>query len=131
MDRRDFLRLAALAGVAVALPAPRGASAEPSDETVPPYNGPLFLSVHVPGGWDPAFLCDPKGKETGITKLYGENDIPKKGNIRYAPIGSNAKFFDKYASRLCIINGIDTATGTHDAGPAHVWSGTLRGGWPC
>jgi hypothetical protein len=131
MDRRNFLRLAALSGLAVALPAPRGASATPGAESLPPYEGPLWLSIHVPGGWDPAFLCDPKGKETGITKLYAEGDIAKNGSLRFAPIGGNATFFNKYASRLCVVNGIDTATGTHDAGPAHVWSGTLRGGWPC
>jgi uncharacterized protein (DUF1501 family) len=131
MDRRDFLRLAALAGVAVYASGGRGASAGPLEADLSPYQGPFWVSIHVPGGWDPALLCDPKGSETGISKLYNESSILEVGGLRCAPVGSNAYFFKKYASRLCVINGIDTATGTHDAGPAHVWSGTLRGGWPC
>jgi hypothetical protein len=131
MERRDFLRLAALAGLSVIAPGGRGASAGPLEGELSPYKGPFWVSIHVPGGWDPALLCDPKGSETGITKLFKEADIIEAGGLRCAPIGANGYFFKKYSSRLCVINGIDTATGTHDAGPAHVWSGTLRGGWPC
>lgn len=131
MERRDFLRLAAVAGLAVFAPAGRTASAGPTAADLSPYKGPFWVSIHVPGGWDPALLCDPKGSETGITNLFKESGIIDAGSLRFAPVGSNAYFFKKYASRLCVVNGIDTATGTHDAGPAHVWSGTLRGGWPC
>lgn len=131
MDRRDFLRLAAVAGLAVFAPRGRGATAGPLEADLSPYNGPLWVTIHVPGGWDPALLCDPKGSETGICKLFKEGAIMEAAGVPFAPVGANADFFKKYASRLCVINGIDTATGTHDAGPAHVWSGTLRGGWPC
>jgi hypothetical protein len=131
MERRDFLRLAALTGLAVFAPTVRGVSAGPLGADLSPYKGPFWLTIHVPGGWDPALLCDPKGSETGINKLFKESAIIEAGGLRCAPVGANGAFFKKYASRLCVINGIDTATGTHDAGPAHVWSGTLRGGWPC
>jgi hypothetical protein len=134
MDRRDFLKIAGLTGLAVMAPLTLNGSLASAGGTPPelaPYTGPLWVSIHAPGGWDPALLCDPKGSETGITNLYATGDIREAGAIRYAPIGNNDVFFKKYKDRLCVVNGIDTATGTHDAGPAHVWSGTLRGGWPC
>src|ERR1044071_4556701 len=115
MDRRDFLKIAGLAGLAVLAPVGRGASADSGSEA--PYTGPLWLTVHAPGGWDPTLLCDPKGSETGTTHLFSSGAIKEAGVIRYAPIPGNAQFFTKYKDRLCIVNGIDTATGTHDAGP--------------
>src|SRR4029079_1081231 len=104
MDRRDFLKIAGIAGLAVL--APRGSVAEAGAGAGEPYTGPLWLTVHAPRGWDPALLCDPKGKETGVTDLFSSSDIEEAGNIRYAPIPGHAAFFNKYKNRLCIVNGI-------------------------
>ncbi|MBL8973822.1 MAG: twin-arginine translocation signal domain-containing protein, partial [Myxococcales bacterium] len=52
MDRRNFLKVAAMTGLAVA--APRSARA------LTPYAGPFYVMISARGGWDPTYLCDPK-----------------------------------------------------------------------
>ena len=39
-------------------------------------------------------------------------------------------FFEKYASQLLCVNGIDMATNNHDGGTRHIWSGKLEEGHP-
>jgi hypothetical protein len=133
MDRREFLKLAGLVGVAVA--SPFGAEeARAQDE---PYEGPLFLVVHAGGGWDPTSLCDPKGRLSDTdpepVNHYRRDDIRSPdapSAIRWAPFGNNDAFFRRHASRLMVINGLDTATNNHDVGPRHIHSGTLNEGHP-
>src|SRR5437016_3740855 len=116
MDRRKFLQAAALAGMAVMVPkGRRSAHATPAQ-----YKGPYFLLVHAGGGWDPTLLCDPKGGD--INKLYAKGDYGSVAGIKYAPIQykdgamgtpyySNDEFFQKWGSRLLVLNGVDTTTG--------------------
>jgi hypothetical protein len=125
MDRRDFLKIAGMAGLAVVggLPLARTANAEGT------YKGPLFLQVHASGGWDPTSFCDPKGctdpKDPKRVNNYLTKDIGQAGSIRYAPVADNANFFGKHHDKLCVINGIDSATNSHDVGTRHTWSGSL------
>ncbi|WP_373046855.1 DUF1501 domain-containing protein [Vulgatibacter sp.] len=132
MDRRDFLKLASYAGLSLGFPAvlPRSASAQA------PYDGPLWVMVHAGGGWDPTSLCDPKGMlfaddPEAMNRSYLAADIGTAGNLRYAPVGGNQLFFEKYASRLLVLNGVDTETNSHDSGTRNVWSGKLAEGHPC
>ncbi|MCC6810079.1 MAG: DUF1501 domain-containing protein [Deltaproteobacteria bacterium] len=92
MDRRDFMKAAALTGLALASPlAVRKAKA--ADD---PYNGLFIITVHAGGGWDPTSLCDPKGYEgsvvpdaantTAMNKSYPAAQIASAGNIKYAPL---------------------------------------------
>lgn len=129
MERRDFLKLASLAGLGVVaggLPFAKQARAEA-------YTGPFYVMVHAGGGWDPTSFCDPKGAIDPMKPMnnYPVSQIAQAGNIRYADVqdgnGSsfNRDFFTKYSPRLTVINGIDCATNSHDAGTRYTWSGTL------
>ena len=133
MDRRNFLKFAAASGVALMTPLanPRRASAERR------FEGPYFLLIHAGGGWDPTYVCDPKGSDgpVNINKLFTKAQIGKAGQIQYAPVtygGSYmaSTFFSKYASKLLVVNGVDTTTGNHDTGTRVVWSGQVSEGAP-
>lgn len=125
-DRRDFLKLAGAAGLAVVWP--RGAARAES------AGGPYWVFVHAAGGWDPTSLCDPKGRrnedEEDPVNLYFTDDIGEAGAIRYAPVAWNREFFEKHHRRTLVLNGVDTQTNNHDAGTRHVWSGKLGEGYP-
>lgn len=131
MDRRDFLKLAAVTGLSVAFPWARSARAQESIL----YDGPFFVLVNAAGGWDPTSLCDPKGMlseddENPMNISYFADEIREAGAIRYAPVGYNETFFTKYASEILVLNGVDTSTNGHDSGSRHVWSGKLAEGHP-
>lgn len=127
MDRRDFVKLAGLAGLSVVTPT--GAWAQSSEP-----GGPYWLFVHAGGGWDPTSLCDPKGaasaEEENPMNHYLAGDIGEVGNIRYAPVAWNREFFEKNYRRTLVLNGVDTQTNSHDAGTRHTWSGKLGEGYP-
>jgi hypothetical protein len=110
-----------------------------SEAKAEPYSGLFFVMVNAGGGWDPTSFCDPKGTlpeevdnpgANPMNKSYLAADIAEAGNIRYAPVGGNAAFFDKYASKLLVINGLDTSTTGHDSGSRYIWSGKLAEGNP-
>lgn len=140
MDRRNFLKIAAMTGLAVAAPlGVRRAFAEAE-----PYDGPYFVLINASGGWDPVYLCDPKPNGP-LNRIYSA--AATQGNLSYAPIGldpvalgldpaevayllSNSDFFAKYASQLLVLNGVDMATNNHDAGSRATWSGRLPEGFP-
>jgi hypothetical protein len=153
MERRDFLKLASLAGLGVAvgsLPYSHEASAEGAGE---PYTGPFWVMVHCGGGWDVTSLCDPKGFDSPTTPFLDQmNHYPSAAiepvpgsasGMKYAPEapnnnqdfgmggtdidpnGPNATFFKKYYKQLLILNGINCATNSHDVGTRVNWSGSL------
>lgn len=128
MERRDFLKMASMAGLGVVaggLPLAGDAKAEAA------YEGTLWITIHAGGGWDPTSLCDPKGSQgmadTDPMNHYLATDIGNAGAFQYAPdpAGANQLFFEKYANRLMVINGIDTQTNSHDVGTRITWSGSL------
>ncbi len=98
------------------------------------HDGPFWVLVNAGGGWDPTSLCDPKGRRNEETpdpmNMYFTGDIGEAGRLRYAPVGNNAYFFDKYFRELLVINGIDSQTNGHSAGTRHTWSGRLPEGHP-
>lgn len=143
IDRRSFLRAAAAFGVSVADPLDalaHPAGPAPMPPRVPPvrayepYDGPLYVFLSAVGGWDPVALCDPKGSvdPTAPDRIshYTPDQIGTAGNIKYAPVEGNREFFEKHASRLLILNGIDTQTNNHDAGQRAITSGRLPAGNP-
>jgi len=130
LDRRDFLKLAGAAGLAVTtLPGLPGHAQAQSDP-----GGPYWVFVHAGGGWDPTLLCDPKGRASEEApdplNTYAIGDIGTAGNIRYAPGGFNQAFFDRHHRRTLVVNGVDTQTNNHDAGVRHTFSGKLAAGHP-
>lgn len=143
MERRDFIKLASMTGLAVVAGSSlsRGARA---DAPANPYKGPLWLFLHAGGGWDVTSICDPKGSngpgDTDPMNHYPKSAIPKAGNISYAPLElgdvnnmtftASKTFFDKHFNDLVVVNGIDNATNSHDAGTRTTWAGTLLEGKP-
>ncbi len=126
MKRRDFLKVLSVIGGSAALPVlPTRQGMAATDA----YNGPYFLFFQANGGWDPTLLCDPKITIGGVTQF---NQIQTAGNISYAspPYGLTdtfAKtFFDTYAPKLLVVNGVDTLTNGHHDGRRHVWSGEIK-----
>ena len=51
------------------------------------------------------------------------------GNIPYAPFANNTAFFEKYHSRMLVINGVDAQTNSHTVGIVHDWSGRTAEGY--
>ena len=138
MNRREFFELTGCLGLA-ATSFPRLAKAQ----TSPSYDGPLFLSIHCGGGWDPTSFSDPKGRQAEDEPSpmnYSLMDTIKRPTmgagaedsaIRWAPMGMNDAFFERFWSKLLVINGIDTSTNNHMSGTRHVNSGVLDEGHPC
>lgn len=136
MDRRDFIKLASAAGLSVISPVVYGEKGlkEPPRSSYAPYEGTLFLFINAGGGWDVTSLCDPKGAafvdDPNRMNNYLTDDIGEAGNLRYAPMGGNQAFFDKYYDRTLVVNGVDMLTNGHDQGNRHTWSGRLSEGYP-
>ena len=127
--RRDFLKFAASAGLAVTVPwIPARA------QTVDAYEGPLWVFLSTTGGWDTTAIMDPKGRasesEANPTNLYLSSEIDQAGAIQYAPIGGNREFFEKHHERLLVINGVDNQTNNHEVGRRYTWSGGFTEGHP-
>lgn len=139
MERRNFLKAAAISGMALTAPVftrDAGAAA--------PYDGPYWIMVNAGGGWDPRFLFDPTANaaQNRIT-----TQIQKVGNIAYAPIPVDAAavnlgpteephlmstemFLNKFGNQLAVINGVDTTTNNHEAGNRAMWCGRTSEGYP-
>jgi uncharacterized protein (DUF1501 family) len=141
MDRRRFLQVAGIAGLAVM--APIAIRERQSSAGTAKYKGPFWIMVNAGGGWDPTMLCDPKGGMPGDPKSVNQGYLPgdkgKAGSIAYAPVSYTSgtalvqqasDFFDKHHARLMVINGLDVSTNNHDAGSRTVWSGQLAEGYP-
>ena len=126
MRRRTLLK--GLLAAAVAAPGFRLPLVEAAG-----HQGKLFVFVQADGGWDPTSFCDPKTNvpnEPIINRWARHDDIRQAGNIAYAPFANNAAFFEKYHSRMLVINGVDSQTNSHTVGIVHNWSGRTAEGYP-
>src|SRR5262249_6729615 len=107
------------------------------------YGGPLWVFVNAGGGWMPTDFCDPKGtndpQDPNSIDHYLKSEIQTIGPFKVAPgtLGGapsgpmNTPCFQKLAGTLMVINGVDCATNSHDAGSRVTWSGSLIDGSPC
>lgn len=128
MERRDFLKLAAWSGLCVVTPT--SLLSRRAEAALEPYDGPLFVALNASGGWDPTFLCDPKGIND-INQSYKEGDILTAGNIKFAPVGNHKGFFETYHKELLVFNGVDMSTNSHNPGQRYAWTGRLdNAGYP-
>jgi len=149
MKRRQFLKYASVLATTVPLSSfPKTQLfAAPQD-----YNGPLWITIHAEGGWDPTSFCDPKGyngtadaENPERINNYDRNNIRSINNFQVAPppdsflsdganftenLYSADAFFTKYAQQLLVLNGIDLKTNSHSNGKLNTWSGRLRTGFP-
>ena len=131
MDRRKFLSMLGYASASLALPVSQMSQAA----TFTPYTGQLFLTVQAGGGWDVSSFCDPKiNTESTVINNWAEgmsvDDLPKAGNIPYAPFANNAAFFERFSKDMLVINGVDMQTNSHRVGVMHAWSGRTSVGFP-
>lgn len=128
MDRRSFLKSIGLTSLVATLPTSFKLYSAPND-----YTGKLLITVQAEGGWDVTSFCDPKMNSAGereINTWSRTGEIQTAGNLQYAPIASNAAFFQKYYRDMLVINGIDSQTNSHSAGVTHNWSGRISEGFP-
>lgn len=124
MERRDFLKLAAVSGLSVVTPMGVGREAHAEEKAFEPYTGSFLVAFNARGGWDPTYLCDPKGLDVnGINKSFSSGDILTAGNIKYAPRGVNQTFFDRFKDELLVLNGVDMSTNSHRSGTRYAWTG--------
>ncbi len=122
MKRRNFFSWMAGAGLCAA-GAGRGALAGLGQSNNPMganYEGPFFVHFAADGGWDPTGFCD---LHTNLNNGYDASGIVTMGGISYANVGDNAAFFERFADRLLIVNGIDLTTNNHAVGRRYVSSG--------
>ena len=128
MNRREFNKLLAFAGLGATGPWPGSAQAMTAG-----YDGPFYIAIAATGGWDVTSFCDPKENIAGertINTWANSASIAQVGNLRYAPVAGNQEFFERFYRDMLVINGIDTQTNSHDDGVRHTWSGRLGFGYP-
>ena len=123
--RRAFLKMASYA--------PFIASYSTLSSAASPFTGKFVVTVQAVGAWDVTLFCDPKENQSGepvITNWSKNNETQTSGNIRYAPFANNETFFKKHASKMLVINGVDSQTNAHTIGETVNWSGRTAAGYP-
>ena len=124
-SRRAFIKFAALSPLASALPVLSFAAT--------PFSGKFVVTLQAIGGWDVTCFCDPKENQPGedtITQWSKRDEAKSIGRIKYAPFANNEAFFRKHASKMLVINGVDTLTNAHSIGETTSWSGRIASGYP-
>ena len=127
MDRRElFLNVAKASGVVIPswglLPL-----AAHGQQTAAPK---ILVYMHFDGGptWD--FFGDPSVEPR--YNLYSQAGlaIPGSGNLRWAPIGNNTIFFNRFRDQILMVNGINTLSNSHNDGARCMATGKLEMGFP-
>ena len=130
MKRRALLRHIGLMGLGTALPAvPCRVWAADSSA----YKGLFYFNLQATGGWDVTSFCDPKinqPNEKIINNWATSSEVQKAGNIAYAPVGNNARFFKQHFDIMLVINGINSRTNAHGAGRLFNHTGLTKNGAP-
>jgi hypothetical protein len=128
LQRREFLGLAAGAGLAglAGMRRPRLLRAGYFESRL--WGGPVYLNVELPGGLDQSALVDPRNDPT-INHYPGPAGFA--GNIAYAPLGENAPFFTRYRDHCLALNGIDVASLSHENARRLQATGSTGGSYPC
>lgn len=127
MQRRDFMKMASAAGVVI----PPWALLPVAQAQSGVYTGKILINIHAEGGIDQSSWADPREKDPTINN-YAAAGTPAgvAGNIRYAPMGSNAAFFDAHFRQMLVINGVHSETNGHDEGTQVHATGRLDMGYP-
>ncbi|MCJ8314703.1 MAG: DUF1501 domain-containing protein [Saccharospirillaceae bacterium] len=129
LQRRNFLQMMAAAGLTA-----QGTSSAMAAQAS--YDGPIYICISAEGGWDVTSLCDPKtsfmqdGEQVWVNNWAKTQSAQTIGGINYAPFAQNQSFFTNHASKMKIVNGIDSQTNAHQVGVRHNWSGRIADGFP-
>ena len=128
LNRREFLQMTSALGMSVVMPS-MSQSVQAEE-----LGSDLLLTLNVFGAWDVSSFCDPKlnthGEDVINNWATGISEIPKAGNIPYAPVWDNASFFEKYFRDMLVINCVDAQTNSHTTGQVVAFSGRLSPGFP-
>ena len=131
MQRRHFLAQMTLTTLALCLP--RRVMASPA------LQDKLWFFIDANGAWDPTLFCDPQTDSTFVKPdvftqaQLMSNDAglvyaPYQGGVPYTVGGQD--FFQKYAQKLLVINGLNAQTNNHNVGSRNAWSGKIGAGTP-
>ena len=124
MQRREFLKLA---GVVI----PYWGLALIPEAQAQSYTGRILINIHADGGLDQSSWTDPRDADPTINS-YAAAGTPAgvAGNIRFAPMGNNAAFFNAHFRNMLVINGVHSETNGHDEGTRAHATGRLDMGYP-
>lgn len=132
MERRHFLAQMTLATLALSWPRRVfSASPAPADK--------LWIFVDANGAWDPTFFCDPMTDASFVHPdvFTAAQLMTSPTGVVYAPYQDGAPyevggqdFFQKYAQKLLVINGLNAETNNHNVGSRNAWSGKMAAGLP-
>jgi hypothetical protein len=97
----------------------------------PLYTGRILINIHASGGLDASSWTDPRETNPAMNN-YAAALTPAgvAGNIRFAPMGSNAAFFTRYSANMLVINGVNSETNSHEDGTRAHATGRLDMGYP-
>ena len=95
----------------------------------------LFLLIFVRGGWDPTFVFTNQADNPFVytppfTELATNAAIPYMNSVLRPSVNT---FFRSYGDRVCLVNGIEVASLTHDACRRIIFTGQAGAGkddWP-
>ena len=124
MDRREFLLNTAKASGVIF----------PSWGLLPLANaqaasGKILVYVHTDGGIDHDSWTDP-AIGMGINNYTtAGTPVVRAGNIAMAPMGNNAAFAARFQNQLLLVNGVNTATNSHEDGSRRFSTGKLEMGF--
>ena len=111
MDRRDFfLKVAKASGVVIPswglLPL-----AAYGQQTAAPK---ILVYVHFDGGPVADYFGDPSAEPR--YNLYTQAGLGDSGsgNLRWAPIGNNTTFFNRFRDQILMVNGVNTLSNSHN-----------------
>lgn len=124
MDRRDFLKM-------VGTVVPAWGFVPLANAQSPLYTGRILINIHASGGLDASSWTDPRETNPAMNN-YAAALTPAgvAGNIRFAPMGSNAAFFTRYSANMLVINGVNSETNSHEDGTRAHATGRLDMGYP-
>lgn len=136
LDRRDFLKMCSVTGLAVTV---GSVSEKEASAATAPHS--FAILYHAGGGWTVTHMMDPKaGVGTGADAMGNYTTNGQAGNLSYAALETlpNAngaglaigQFFQRHYGELLVINGIDMATNAHDVGTRAIWAGDMAEGKP-
>lgn len=127
MKRRDFLKACAAAGVGVSVAGIH--TSKDAWAQAAQTNGTFFINAQMRGGWSPTSICDPQHM---VEPDFTEADIGTVAGspILYAPYPGAQAFFEANAQNMCVINGIDVQTNSHETGRRSTSSGNGAMGYP-
>lgn len=125
LSRRSLLRGAtALSAAAFAGLRPRRALAATGERK--------FIFFYASGGWDVTSVFDPHFDVDGVDM----DDLAEPGLVGNIPFATGAdrpnvtRYFERWANRTCLVNGVDAHSVGHDSGMQFMLTGTSSSSYP-